>query len=469
MSAVHRFSVAAIVAASLFVASTAPSQEGSSQAGAARTRRLAALGRLPAPAEIVVEHFVNYHRHGIPLPKAGQDIALDLRWDTPLPGGAADSVLQIGMATARMHDVAHAAPLNLAIVVDCSLSMAEHDKMSRVRAALRRFAAKLRPRDRIALVIYSDEAAVALESCLFGDGARVRDAIEWLEPTGSTNLYAGLMLGYAVVARHRAQDVTNRVVLLTDGIANRGVTDPDRIAFDSLEWNRQGIDLSTIGVGVDLNRALLAKLAKSGRGLFHFVADEEDIGKVFDREIQSLMGAVARDIELEVSHGPGVRIVRIYGYEPERREDGCRIRLDDFNHGLTNVVLLRFRRCGLYEADERPRVSVRLSYTRPGRPERRIVIDRETRFLDPFALRDRGDHEVRKNFTIAVMARALRKMAEAAGARRLGEADRHLGLALEYARRYYPSTTDPDLLRMRRMLQKYRTVLDARIERFRDL
>ena len=79
------------------------------------------------------------------------------------------------------------------------------------------------------------------------------------------------------------------------------------------------------------------------------------------------------------------------------------------------------------------------------------------------------DHEVRKNFTIAVMAQALRRMAESARADRLGEADRHLGLALEYTRLYYPSTRDADLLRVWRMLEKYRKVLYTRIERFRDL
>ena len=71
------------------------------------------------------------------------------------------------------------------------------------------------------------------------------------------------------------------VILLTDGIANVGVTEPERIASDSKRENSEGVDLSTIGVGTDFNRELLAKLAKSGRGQFHFVADEKDIDKVF--------------------------------------------------------------------------------------------------------------------------------------------------------------------------------------------
>jgi len=468
MSASHR-SLLLSACLALVLGATAPAQEGSSQFGAARTQRMAAVGRIPAPDEIVVEHFINYHRHGIPLPRGGEDIALDTRWDAPLPAGSRASVLQIGLATAHLHDVGHAPPLNIAVVVDCSSSMSAHDKMSRVKAALRRFTEKLRPLDRIAIVIYATEARVVLEPTLYGDGARVRDIIESLVPNGNTNLHAGLMLGYRMVSRHNRKGTTNRVILLTDGIANTGVTDPEVIARDSGERNRMGIDLSTIGVGVNLNRDLLAQLARSGRGLFHFVADEEDLQKVFDREIQSLLGAVARNIELSVTHEPGIRIARVYGYEPERLENGLRFRLDDFNHGLTNVVLLKFERDRLCEEAGRPRVRVRLSYSRPGTPGRRLVVERETDFLDPAGAGDRVDHEVRKNFTIAVMAQALRRMAESARADRLGEADRHLGLALEYTRLYYPSTRDADLLRVWRMLEKYRKVLYTRIERFRDL
>ena len=79
------------------------------------------------------------------------------------------------------------------------------------------------------------------------------------------------------------------------------------------------------------------------------------------------------------------------------------------------------------------------------------------------------DHEVRKNFVIAVMARAARKMAESSAARRYNDADRFLVRALDFYRRHYPTTTDEDLVQTRQMLQRYREVLCQHIERFRDL
>ena len=83
------------------------------------------------------------------------------------------------------------------------------------------------------------------------------------------------MLGYRQVRKHGETDTIRRVILLTDGIANRGVIDAATIAKDSKAHNAKGIGLSTIGVGMNFNRDLLATLAKSGRGVFHFVADDK--------------------------------------------------------------------------------------------------------------------------------------------------------------------------------------------------
>ena len=115
------------------------------------------------------------------------------------------------------------------------------------------------------------------------------------------------MLGYQEAKKNFRQGVTNRVILLTDGIANVGVVDPGRIAADSSECNGQGIDLSTIGVGLDLNNDLLRTLAKSGRGLYHFISDYKDIDKVFVNEVQSLVSSVAKRVQVRIEYGPGLR------------------------------------------------------------------------------------------------------------------------------------------------------------------
>src|SRR5262249_51491006 len=153
------------------------------------------------------------------------------------------------------------------------------------------------------------------------DGCEARARVRELAPRGSTNLYDGLMLGFRVAAgseeRGRATEGcdersgrepadlpdrarTRRVLLRTDGIANTGVTLPARIVADARPFEDSGIDLSTIGVGADLNDDLLRTLARGGRGLYHFVASGEDLEKVFVDDLQSLLAPVARHARLEV-------------------------------------------------------------------------------------------------------------------------------------------------------------------------
>jgi hypothetical protein len=90
------------------------------------------------------------------------------------------------------------------------------------------------------------------------------------------------------------------------------------IASNSAEFNEQGIDLSTIGVGQDLDNDLLRTLSKSGRGLYHFVADPNDIAKIFVNEVQSLLSPVARNVRVEITQDRSLRLDRLFGYSAAR-------------------------------------------------------------------------------------------------------------------------------------------------------
>ncbi len=452
----------------LATVASAPAQAGGvDTVGRAAAKKFANLGRLPDPNTIVVADMVNYHRHGIPLPRAGQQVALDLRWDVPIPSNYREGVLQIGLSTPRVHDAAHLAPLNLALVIDRSGSMGEAEKMTRVKQALRSFVKRLRPTDRLSIVAYSTEADIVCPTGPVGDGAAVLHAIESLRPDGNTNLHAGLMCGYEQVAKNRAElgDAAHRVILMTDGLANRGCTDPNRIATDSQVHNKAGVDLSTIGFGTDFNHALLDRLAKAGRGTFHFVADDEDIEKVFVAESQSLMGMVARDVVLRLEHSTDLEVLHVYGHEPIRTKNGFRLPLDNFNYGMTRVVLVKIR-CAK-NLGETSKVRAELEYRATKNDETRSTIRAESKA--PALTAGTIDHEVRKNFTIAVMARGLHRMAKCAKSKRFAEADGYLQRALQYAREQYPDSEDHDLVSVRRMLEKYQRVLKSRIEVYRDL
>lgn len=396
------------------------------------------------PEEIAVEEFVNYHKHRLPLPKVGQAVAMDTRWGNgEISRSQREAVLQIGFTTAEVNERTDLRPLNLVLVIDKSGSMADGDKMSRVKEGLRTMVTRLRPDDVVSIVGFDSDAQVQYAANRIGNGDGLRYAIDCLAPGGSTNLQSGLMLGYAEAKRHFRSGATNRVILLTDGIANTGVVDPARIAAQSSEFNGQGIDLSTIGVGLDLNNDLLRTLARSGRGLYHFISDYKDINKVFVNEVQSLVSSVAKKVEVRIEHGPNLQVQKIYGYTPRYGNGGVSITLDNMNNGLTQVVMAKFRTDSVRGTLP---VKVRLSYYDVRRKcmveevqELRLA-PAESESCDLLA-----DVEVKKNYTIAELADSLFTMTELARRGNFSQAQNALDASVATTYQRYPNMEDTDI------------------------
>lgn len=416
-------------------------------------------GNFTPPDEVAVEEFVNYHRHRLPLPKAGQSVAMDVRWgNDEISNGQREAVLQIGFTTPSVNERTNLRPLNLALVIDKSGSMADGDKMPRVKESLRTMLDKLRPDDIVSIIVFDTEAEVLFPAQRIGNGAAIRRAIELIQPKGSTNLHDGLMLGYAQAQRNFQRDATNRVILLTDGIANVGTTDPQRIAAESSEFNGLGVDLSTIGVGLELNNDLLRTLAKRGRGLYHFVADYNDIDKVFVTEVQSLLSSVAKNVRLDVEFDPNLQVEQIYGYDPRSGRNGFSMNLENLNNGVTQAIIVRFR-AGNANKNFNP-VKVRLSYydVKNGQKKedvQEVILNgskkRETKML--------VDEEVMKNYTIAELASSLDAMSKAFKSGRAVEAERFLNQTLAATYNRYPNMEDKDIQFILDIIEGYRTDL----------
>lgn len=410
---------------------------------------------LKLPEEIAVEEFVNYHKHRLPPPKWGQAVAMDTRWgNNEISRSQREAVLQIGFTTAEVNERTDLRPLNLVFVIDKSGSMDESDKMSRVKEGLRTMVAKLRPDDIVSIVAFDTQARLLFPAQPIEDGNSLRYAIDCLMPEGGTNLHSGLMLGYSEAKRHFRPGATNRVILLTDGIANFGVTDPARIAADSAARNERGIDLSTIGVGLDLNNDLLRRLAKSGRGLYHFISDYKDINKVFVNEVQSLISSVARNVEVRIEYGPGLRLERIYGYQPRYANGVVSLTLDDMNNGLTQVIMAKFR---TESHKSSVPVKVRLSYydvKRKGVVEE--VQDLRLMPAESDSCDVLADVEVKKNFTIAELADSLYAMAGLARGGNYSQAQNVLDASVSTAHRRYPNMEDEDIRFILDIVEGYR-------------
>jgi uncharacterized protein YegL len=331
--------------------------------------------------------------------------------------------------------------------------MASADKMILVKAALLSLANNLRPSDIVSIVAFDGTANVVLPANALGSGNAYRRAVESIQPAGSTNIDAGLMLGYREVARNFRPGSANRVILLTDGRANAGTTDPRRIASNSAGFNEQGIDLSTIGVGQDLDNDLLRTLSKLGRGLYHFVSDPNDIAKIFVNEVQSLLSPVARNVRVEITQDSSLCLDQLYGYSPHVEGNRVKVELDDLNAAATQIIVLQ------YAPESAGQVTVRLRYfdldlKREVEETQRVVLKRGSSKELP------QDPEVQKNHTIANIAQALSTMQQSWNRNDLQSAENAVRAAVRQTLDRYPEVEDADIRTQFEIAQNYLSTLE---------
>jgi len=202
--------------------------------------------------------------------------------------------------------------------------MAEPGRLDLAKDSLGVMTDRLRDDDSVALVTFSDEAETVLPMTRLGDHrARVHRAIAGLEPTDSTNLGAGVRTGYATAVHGLREGATNRVVLISDGLANTGDTDADTILERISSARREhGITLFGVGVGSDYGDALMERLADKGDGHTTYVADRDDALTVFCDQLPQNIDLTARDAKAQVAFDPEtVEQFRLIGYDDRKVAD----------------------------------------------------------------------------------------------------------------------------------------------------
>lgn len=360
---------------------------------------------MPNPEAFIIEDFMNYHLHNINIPQE-QDVALSIDYDNSLLEKNGEFILQVGVATQPANlrnDKKNKA--NVSIVVDVSGSMSGQ-KIESAREALRRFANSLNNGDYLSVILFDDEARLALPAtCLTDNRDKIYSIIRDIRAGGSTNLNAGMMLGYKEASVYHSDKVNSRVILLTDGETNTGETHLDRIADNSLTYNRKGIDISTIGVGQYLNFDLLRQLADRGRGLNYFIGeDSEDMYKVFNEELDALMYGVGKNPTLSINLPKGWEILKCYGYKPKSESsNSISIDLNNLGASSTQIVMLKVK--GNHRSEGS--VYARLGYYDKKKYE---SIEKTIRYDSE---KTKTNNEVEKNFDIAFMAQNLKDAAKA--------------------------------------------------------
>jgi uncharacterized protein DUF3520/von Willebrand factor type A domain-containing protein len=195
--------------------------------------------------------------------------------------------------------------------------MAEGERLELVKHALRLLVAQLDGRDSIALVAFSNEAREVLPITSTDQRAAIEAALQPLSPEGGTNAEAGLKLGYELALTGLEPGSHSRVIFLSDGVANIGQTDQDRIGQDVRRFRERGVYLNTVGVGMNNhNDVFLEQLADKGDGLCDYVGDAVSVQRALVDRFTGAMIPIASDVKIQVQFDPAaVTRYRLLGYE----------------------------------------------------------------------------------------------------------------------------------------------------------
>jgi Ca-activated chloride channel family protein len=235
--------------------------------------------------------------------------------------------------------------VNVCFVLDRSGSMAG-PKLALARHAVDRALLGLTSRDRFAIVVYDDHINLLVKSTTATDAAKAkaRIALQAVDARGSTALHEGWARGAEAVKTHLDRDGVNRVLLLTDGLANRGVTDPTALKAFAADLRASGVATSTFGVGANFDEALLQGIADAGGGHFYYIERPEQIPDYMTGELGELLETVAREVVISAKHVPAVALEALSPVVAQVGDSGeLRILVGDLVAGQDVELVLRAR------------------------------------------------------------------------------------------------------------------------------
>ncbi|MHA6286981.1 vWA domain-containing protein [Maricaulis sp. CAU 1757] len=384
-------------------------------------------GSLPPRDAVRIEEIVNYFDYDYALPD-GPDTPFATHVTlTPTPWNADTRLLHIGIQGYEI--IPDERPrANLVFLIDVSGSMNAPNKLPLALQALHMLVDQLEPDDTVALVVYAGAAGAVLEPTPARERTTIHRALDRLSAGGSTAGGAGLALAYDLAERNFDPEAVNRVMLLTDGDFNVGVTQDERLEDFVARKRDSGIYLSVMGFGRgNYNDRMMQVIAQAGNGVAGYVDTRQEARRLLVEESFSSLFPIAEDVKIQVEFNPAhVAEYRLIGYETRLLDRA------DFNndavdagevgsgHSVTAIYEIAapgsdgLRLEPLRYGGAVPAMQVgdevahlRLRYKRPGEDDSRLI-ERAITEADAVGQFDAAPMEVRFSASIAGFAQALR-------------------------------------------------------------
>ena len=264
----------------------------------------------------------------------------------------------------------HRAPMNIALVIDRSGSMSSDRRIENARKAAQLAVDRLGRDDILAVVSYDDKVEIEVPATKVTDADSIKDKIGRLKPRGSTAIHAGLLAGAEEIRKFKSKERVNRIILLSDGLANVGPSKASDFVSLGKELASEGITVSTLGLGNGYNEDLMAGLARAADGGHAFVQESADLSNFIAKEFDDTLGIVGQQAEIIVTLNEGVSPVRTLGRSAEINGNRIVYKVGALFGGADQIFVAEVAIASLSVAEQREIAKIEVAYTDPATGQR---------------------------------------------------------------------------------------------------
>jgi Ca-activated chloride channel family protein len=373
--------------------------DSNSMASAALARGMIRNGKTP-PAQIIRPYeFLNYYNVAYEAPAKGQiNLVPQMR-----PGkmkGEYD--LQIGVQSAKPDAVRR--PMNLTLVLDTSGSM-QGMPMTLMLAAGKALASQLQSGDIVSVTTWNTQSNVALSGHVVQgpNDPKLLSVLVSMQAGGGTDLHSGLVNGYELARKHYAESRTNRVVVISDGMANVGVTDEQMIGKEADIENKEGIYLVGVGVGDGVNDTLLNVVTDAGNGAYLYLDSVAEAKHMLADRFDEVVEIAARNVQVSMTMPSYFSIVKFSG--EQYSTDPSKVKPQHLAPGDAMVISQTLRACSPSLVVPEDPIRFKASWVDPGSwLQKSVEVDSTVGEIQA-----QGDAQLRRGLAIVAYAEALKK------------------------------------------------------------
>lgn len=251
--------------------------------------------------------------------------------------------LYISLKAGKAPEKNERVPVNISLVIDRSGSM-QGEKLDYVKKAVKFVVDNLNQEDYISVVQYDNQVDVVSESSRVQNKKVLQNKVDKIRAGGSTNLSGGMLEGYNQVRKTKKEGYVNRILLLSDGLANQGITVPEKLQqIAQKTFREQGIATSSFGVGADFNEILMTNLAEYGGANYYYIDTPDQIPNIFAEELSGLLSVVAQNTVLKLSFPKEfLTCKKVYGYPATTQMGQVDINFNDIFSEEEKAILIKF-------------------------------------------------------------------------------------------------------------------------------